>query len=413
MPLVHMRDLLDHAYRHNYAVGAFDVSGLECLEGVMVAAERCRAPVILNLAYPQFEDFDVELLMPAMESAACRAVVPVAIQLDHGLDVEVAAHAINRGCNGVMVDASDRELGENIGITREVVSMAHGCGVPVEGKLGYNSAPIRAGSPGEPQNPKDVVYTAVAEARVYVERTGVDFLAVSIGIQTGRSRAKLRPNWQRLKQLNEALQIPLVVHGGAGLTDDQFRRLIANGVAKIRFESLFTDAAGDRLRVGAKKAARNDYHGIMREIRRAVEQEVERYLRLWGAAGRAAEVLEQCRGWQPVEYAVFHSRDGLSEPEVAAVVEEGRRAFSAIPGVREVRTGGLLQSEDRFGWLLSFCDPVLIDGYREHPAYVSFARPRADRLCNASSIASGANPFRARPAPAAQEVVSGAWSRRR
>lgn len=406
MSLVAMRDLLDHAFRHNYAVGAFDLCGLEFLEGVISAAERCRAPVILNLDQPQCDGTDCDRLLVAAEAAAHQAVVPVAIHWDRGADIEAAVHAVNRGCNGVMVDAADRELGENIRITREIVSMAQGCGVAVEGKLG-GAAPVGAGDAGE------VVYTAVAEARAYVERTGVDFLAVSIGAETGRARNRPRLNWQRLKQLNETLRIPLVIHGGSGISDDQFRRLIANGVAKIHHPTLLVDTAGERLRAGARKGAGGDYRAVMREVRRGVEQEAERYMRLWGAAGRAAEVLEQCLRWEPLEHAVFHGRDGLADEEVAAVIEEGRRAFGTIPGVREVRTGEVVQSDRRFGWLLRVCHPAVIDAYREHPSYVAFARTRGDRLSSLPSVADGAGSHRPRPTARAQETASVAWSRGR
>ena len=404
MSLVAMRDLLEHAYRHNYAVGAFDLCGLEFLDGVIAAAERCRAPVILNLDQPRCGASDFDRLLPAAEAAARQAVVPVAIHLDRGADIEAAVHAVNRGCNGVMVDASDRELGDNIRITREVVSMAQGCGVAVEGKLGGVDGVDGAG---------EVVYTGVAEARAYVERTGVDFLAVSIGADTGRSRSRPRLNWQRLKQINETLRIPLVIHGGDGISDDQFRRLIANGVAKIHHPTVLVDAAGERLRAGARKGAGADYRAVMREVRKGVEQEAECYMRLWGGAGRAAEVLEQCRGGEPVEHAVFHGRDGLGEEEVAVVIEAGRRAFSAIPGVRAVRTGEVVQTDRRFGWLLSVCHPAVIGAYREHPSYVAFARTRAERLSSLPSVADDAAPHRPRPAARAQEAASVAWSRGR
>ena len=135
MPLVNMGDMLNHAYRNGYAVGAFDLVSLDFLEGIMTAAERCRAPVVLSLAESHFEYFDFELVMPAVEAAARRASVPVAIHLDHGASFESAVRGINLGCNGVMVDASLEPFDENVARTKKVVEMAHGCGVPVEGEL--------------------------------------------------------------------------------------------------------------------------------------------------------------------------------------------------------------------------------------------------------------------------------------
>ena len=125
MPLVNMRDMLNHAYQNGYAVGAFDLVSLDFLEGIMDAAERCHAPVILSLAESHFEYFDFELVMPAVVAAARRATIPVAIHLDHGESFESAVQGINRGCNGIMVDSSHQTLADNIKMTRAVVDMVH------------------------------------------------------------------------------------------------------------------------------------------------------------------------------------------------------------------------------------------------------------------------------------------------
>ena len=137
MPLVHMADMLAHAHRHRYAVGAFDLVELSFLEAIVAGAEACEAPVILSLAESHFEHYDFELAMAATVAAARRARVPVAIHLDHGASLESAVRGIALGCNGVMVDASHEPFAENVRRTREVVEMAHACGVPVEGELGY------------------------------------------------------------------------------------------------------------------------------------------------------------------------------------------------------------------------------------------------------------------------------------
>ena len=114
MPLVNMRDMLYHAYDNNYAVGAFDLVSLDFLEAVIDAAEDCRSAVILSIAEPHFAHYDFELFLPAVEAAAKRASVPVAIQLDHGRTLESAVKAINLGCNGVMLDVSNQDFFNNI-----------------------------------------------------------------------------------------------------------------------------------------------------------------------------------------------------------------------------------------------------------------------------------------------------------
>lgn len=319
MALVNMKDMLDHAYRHNYAVGAFELVNLEFLQGVTAAAERCRAPVILSLGGTHLETFDFDLLVSAVERAAQGASVPVAIHMHHGRDLHCAVRAINGGCNGVMVDASHRGLGENIDLTREVVAMARGCGVPVEGKLGYVPEPEDESAQADPNR---VVYPGVAEARGYVDRTGVDFLAVSVGTVRGRMKTKPKLNWQRLRQINDALGMPLTIYGSTGLNQSQFGRLIAHGVAKINYCTGLADVAFEQLRSSTKGNVKGRYTAAMRAVRDAVEQETERCLRLWGAAGRAAEVLEQCRRWVAVDHVVTHDLDGLDDRGMVAAMGE-------------------------------------------------------------------------------------------
>ena len=372
MPLVDMKDMLQHAYAHGYAVGAFDLVSLDFLEGVLASAERARAPVILSLAESHFEYFDFELMMPAVETAAKRASVPVAIHLDHGASLNSAVHAISLGCNGVMVDASHTDFSENIRITKAVVETAHACGVPVEGELGY--VPGVEGEDAE-HHPGELAYTTLAEARAYVERTRVDFLAVSIGTVHGRMKGKPKLDYQRLKQINEALSIPLVIHGGTGLSDDQYRRLIANGVTKINYYTALADAAGASIRANARADRANGYTVLTKDVQDAVSAEVERKMRLWGSAGRAAEVLSRCRAWMPVEHLIIYNVDEVDEAHVEMMMAEGRRVLGAIPGVREVMTGKavLENAKYHYAWLVRFCHPAVIDSYREHPDHVAFA----------------------------------------
>lgn len=372
MALVNMRDMLYHAYHNDYAVGAFDLVSLEFLEGIMDAAERCRAPVILSLAESHFDYFDFELIMPAVEAAARRASVPVAIHLDHGESLDSAVQGINLGCNGIMVDSSHHTLAENIRVTRNIVEMAHACGIPVEGELGY--VPGVEGEDAE-RHPGEIAYTTVEEAKSYVEQTGVDFLAVSIGTVHGRMKGEPNLDYHRLKQINETLKIPLVIHGGTGLNDDQFKRLIACGVTKINYYTALADAAGVHMRDNARIDHRGGYTSLMRGVNAAISVEVERCIRLWESSDRAEELLAECAAWAPVEHVIIYNVTGITEHDVNALMAEGRRVLSAIPGVREVTTGRAVKedAEYRYTWLIHFCHPAVIDSYRDHPAHVAFA----------------------------------------
>jgi fructose-bisphosphate aldolase class II len=303
-----------------------------------------------------------------VEAAARRSSVPVAIHYDHGSGVAGAVSGIRHGCNGVMVDASHRPLQENIECTKAVVAMAHSCGVPVEAELGY--VPGNGAEGGD-----ELIFTSVEEARGFVRLTGIDFLAVSIGTTHGRLGGKPRLDYQRLRQINEALQIPLVLHGSSGLSDDQFRRLIANGIAKVNYFTAITDLAAELLRINAKEKD-NGYLKLFTGVREGVEQEADRMMRMWGSAGRAAEVLEQCQPWQGVEYVLRFNLPGVDAEEEAMITRRGRKLLLQIPGVREVvvceadNEGSL----PRHCWQLRLVSVEVVASLKQHPDFLSFSR---------------------------------------
>ena len=381
MALVNMRDMIYHAYQHNYAVGAFDLVSLDFLEAVIGAAESCRASIILSIAEPHFEHYDYELLLPAVEAAAQRASVPVAIQLDHGSSMASAINAINRGCNGVMLDASRQELPDNINTTRTVVEMAHQCGVPVTGEVGYV-----AGDEGEGAllHPGEAAFTVPAEAKAYVERTGVDFLAVSIGTVQGRMKGRAKLDFQRLKLINQGVDVPLVIHGGSGLNEEQFRKLPSMGVAKINYYTALSDIAAEAMRKQSKENPGGSFIELKRDVKEAVGEEVQRCLRLWGCAGRAAEVLTQCRPWAPVEHLIIHGANGLTDQEVRDLVDEGKRLLTAIPGVRSVYTGKSIDESGayRFCWQLRLTDRGVLDGHSDYREFARFLKDRFQSRIN-------------------------------
>jgi fructose-bisphosphate aldolase, class II len=397
MPLVDMRDMLQHAYRNGYAVGGFDLVSLDFLEAILQAAENCRSPVILSLAESHFEYYDFELAMAAVEKAADRAGVPVAIHLDHGASYESAVRAINLGCNGVMVDASQDTFPVNVAHTKRVVDMAHACGITVEGELGYV-----AGVEGEDaeKHPGAIVYTSVEEAKAYVARTGVDCLAVSIGTVHGRLSGRPKLDIERLKRINEAVKIPLVIHGGTGLSDEQFRKLIQHGVAKINYYTALADVAGSRIRANARADTRCGYTGLLRGVQDVIRAEVERCMVLWGSTGRAAEVSVQCQAWLPVAHTILYNVEGATDEQVGEMMQRGHEVLAKIPGVRRVFTGWAVQEKTkfRFCWHLQFSHAKVIDSYRDHPEHAAFAnqyfRPiAADRVSiDFADVAAGVNP---------------------
>ncbi len=385
MPLVDMRDMLQHAYGNGYAVGAFDLVSLDFLEGIIQAAENQQAPVILSLAESHFEYFNVAYIMAATVAAARGAAVPVAVHLDHGRTLESVVRAVRLGCNGVMLDASHRSYEDNVRLTREVVAVAHRCGVPVEGELGYV-----AGMEGEDavKHPGRLIYTCPEEACRYVAETGVDFLAVSVGTVHGRFRGAPRLDFPRLEAIRRRVNIPLVIHGGTGLSPDHYRALIARGVAKINYYTALSDVAARRIRSNSAAAAEAGYTRLLQGVREAVRQEVETCMQLWGGSGRAKDVLAHCRRWHEVEHVVeFNADAAMDEKQVHEMMRKGRKVLSRIPGVRRVFIGRSVtpNSRYRYCWIIRFAGTQVIESYRNHPDHLAFAdtafRPIAgDRL---------------------------------
>jgi len=373
MPLVNMHDMLYHAYNNNYAVGAFDLVSLDFLEAVIEAAESCRSSIILSIAEPHFAHYDMELMLPAVEAAAKRASIPVAIQLDHSSSLESAIKAINLGCNGVMLDASHLPLPENIEATKSVVEAAHTCGIAVIGEIGYV-----AGIEGEGAelHPGEASLTVPAEAKAYVERTGVDFLAVSIGTTQGRMKSRAKLDFKRLKILNQMLNVPLVIHGGSGLNETQFRKLTDLGVAKINYYTALSDVAADTMRQQFKSNPKGSFTKLKQGVKQAVSEEVKRCIRLWGSTGRAAEVLAQCKPWLIAEHVIIHNFVQLEEQQVNRLMAEGREILLTIAGVRGVFTGKAIKEGDKYSccWIIHLNSQQNIDVLYQHPAYMNFSK---------------------------------------
>ena len=378
MPLIDMRDMLNHAYRNHYAVGGFGTDSLDVLRAVLAAAERCRSPVVLNIDGARLDDDALEPLVAAAERAAQRASVPVALHFERGGSLEAAARAVNAGCNGVMVRVAQESFPGMVADVRRVAEMAHGCGVTVEGELGDAEA-----------DGAEVPGVSVEEARAFVQRTGVDCLSLPVCRPNGRTRGRARPDADRLRRITEAVRIPLVIQAGNGLADEHYYRLIQHGVAKINCDRIVTEDSGES--IGAQ---------------------IERRMQLWGSAGRAAEVLVQCRAWQPVQHVIVYNVEGADDAQVEAMMARGREVLGRIPGVRRVFTGWALQKGAKFRccWLVEFVHEKVVDRYRDHPDHIAFAnqlfRPIAgDRI--SIDFAEVVRPAKVHPANSGQRATAG------
>jgi fructose-bisphosphate aldolase class II len=370
MPLVHLNDMLKHASHHHYAIGAFGVISLDFLDGVLQAAEACRSPVVLNLIESHFAYYDFDIFMPAVLSAARKARVPVAISFDHGTSKERAEAAIRAGCNSVMVDTSALPFSDNLWQTREIVAMAHACDVTVEGELGY--VPGKEGLSAE-HHPGELSYTSAVEAAGFVERTAVDCLAVSIGTIHGRMKGVPKLDYARLGKIHAATAVPLVIHGGSGLSDDQYRKLIAHGIAKINYYTALAELAGRSIKEHLVAGRKSDCNEVTAGVRKAVRDEVQRCIGLWGSGGRAAEVLAQCRPWQEAQYLLIYDMPYAgTEGDLASKVRALKSDLERSPGVRSVHVGRTEQADSKYRYSLTinFISHTALLAYRKQPDYM-------------------------------------------
>ena len=326
MPLVNMTDMLQHAYRHGYAVGAFGVASWDILDGVVKAAETLRAPVILSLskAYPGADN--IEVLAMAVVGVAQRATIPVAFQIELDDDPQAVKEAVKMGCSGVVFDASQHIFPDNVALTKKAVGLAKPHGVMVVGQL----ANLENGEPTEALAGKS---TSPTEAKYYVERTGVACLAVTV---SRMERGNAKHDFTRLAKINQTLGIPLGIHGGSGLSDDQFRRMINFGATKINYSTPLFDVVTQRIRQNARTPD-TGYAGHVEQVRDAIRIEVERCIRLWGCGGRAAEVLQQSRVWPADAAHVAEAADsnpGLGLGKQPIELNTGRTRSSSVRRIR-------------------------------------------------------------------------------
>ena len=245
--LVNLNEVLKKAQKEKYAVGLFNTTDTDMLQAVIEAAEESNSPVILGTAEVLLPYGELKLIAPSVIAAAKRASVPVVVHYDHGLTFERCLEALQLGFSSVMFDGSAKAYGQNIEETKEIVKIAHAFGASVEGEIGH------VGEAAQGDESLENMYTTVAEAKEYIENTGVDALAVAIGSAHGVYKKKPKLNIERLKEIADAVSVPLVLHGGSGLSDDDFKNTIREGIAKV---NIFTDLclAGERaMKDGADK----------------------------------------------------------------------------------------------------------------------------------------------------------------
>lgn len=246
MPLVTSKKMLLEAQAGGYAVGAFNVENMEMAKAVIAAAEELKAPVMLQTTPSTIKYGSIETLAAMISAEAKKASVPVALHLDHGNSYELAVSALNEGYTSVMIDGSHESFEDNIKLTKKVVEAATLKGIPVEAELG------QVGGKEDDLEVEVDVNTNPIQAKEFVERTGIFSLAVAIGTAHGFYTGTPVLDKQRLSDINELVEVPLVLHGASGLSDDDVRDCIGQGICKVNFATelrvAYTDAVKELLK---------------------------------------------------------------------------------------------------------------------------------------------------------------------
>ncbi len=240
MPLVTSEKMLLDAQKRGYAVGAFNCENMEMVKAIIAAAEELRAPVMLQTTPSTVRYASLDMFAAMVAAEAKRATVPVCLHLDHGSSFELAVQAINAGYTSVMIDGSKLPFGENIDVSKRVADVAAAVGIPCEAELG------KVGGKEDDLVADADTNTDPMEAREFVERTGVTSLAVAIGTAHGFYVGTPVLDKERLSEIRKVVDIPLVLHGASGLTDQDVRDCVARGICKVNFATelrkAFTDA---------------------------------------------------------------------------------------------------------------------------------------------------------------------------
>ncbi len=272
MSLVAMKKLLADAKENNYAVGAFSVGNMEMVMGAIKAAEDSNTPIILQIAEKRLMNSPLELMAPMMVSAAKNATVDIAVHLDHGLTLNCIKRALDFGFTSVMLDCSLMVLSENIVRTKEVVELAKEYGATVEAELG-----VVGGNEGDNEE-HIIACTNPDTAKYFCEKTGVDALAVAIGNAHGNYPVLPELRFDILEEINKRVDVPLVLHGGTGITDEMFRRAISLGIRKINIATASFDALAKNAKEYCLQSDKVDYFVLSDKMVNGVYNNVYKHI---------------------------------------------------------------------------------------------------------------------------------------
>lgn len=276
--LVTTKEMFERSRERGYAIVAPDFWDSNSCRTYVETAEELGVPVILSFAQAHSDMLSIEEALAMAKYYGEKASNPVAIHLDHGLDVETVKRAVDLGYTSVMIDASAQPYEVNVARTREVCEYAHAHGVVVEAELGHvGSGDVITSENAEALKDDKNIYTEVEMAKNFVNETGVDSLAVSIGTSHGLYKGTPVIDFDRLHELREALPIPLVLHGGSGSGDENLERCATEGISKINVFTDFTVAAIN----ATKDEDYVNWYKLIKDANKAISEKLKFYFRLF------------------------------------------------------------------------------------------------------------------------------------
>ncbi len=283
MSLVTSKQMLLDAQKGHYAVGAFNAENMEMVQAIVAAAEELKAPVMIQTTGGTLKYATPKMFANMVKAVAETATVPVCVHLDHGPSFDIAVKCVNAGYTSVMIDGSKLPFEENIAVSAKVVEMAHAVGVPVEAELGKVG-----GKEDDTVSDGNDIYTDPQEAKEFAERTGIDSLAVGIGTAHGFYKGIPVLDVNRLSEIREVVDVPLVLHGASGLTDEQVRDCVTRGICKVNFATELRKAYSDAVKKYiAEDPEVFDPKKYQAAGRAAVIEQVEARMKVCGCDGKA------------------------------------------------------------------------------------------------------------------------------
>lgn len=282
MAIVNLKEILANTRRDHYAVGSFNFNGFEDVKGMILGAAELHSPIIVMASPSTTKYVGLHTVCAMVRGLTQDAGIPVALHLDHCTNPDFVRSCVEAGFTSVMIDASARPFEENIAVSREIVEFAHARGCSVEAELGIIGGHEEDAADGE------ILYTNPLDAEEFVNRTGVDALAIAVGTIHGFYKSEPNIDFDRIAAVRSLIQVPIVLHGGTGVSDADFQHAITCGISKINVGTELKYAYSDTLKRAVQQLGdEHDPRKFMGMVTAECAQIVKRKIGVFGSGGHA------------------------------------------------------------------------------------------------------------------------------